>query len=86
MADFVTSAGLFAVSGQALVTGDLLYDRAPADAIGVNVLSPFRAPSITCRFTTTGTPDDTTVFVVTDSPPSSGMLGAPVVIHRVIAP
>ncbi|HEX4336813.1 MAG TPA: hypothetical protein VH062_12930 [Polyangiaceae bacterium] len=86
MAAFVTALGVLPVSGQTLVTGSLLYDRGPADAIGVNVLSPFRAPNVTCRFATTAMPDDTTVFVVTDSPSSSGTLGAPVVVHRVIAP
>jgi hypothetical protein len=86
MAGFIQSAGLLDATGLGPRTGASLYDRSPADAIGVNVLSPFRAPAQTCAFTTTVQPDGTTVFVVTDSPSSSGTIGAPVVVHRVIAP
>jgi len=87
MADFITGAGLVTVTGQeALTSADLLYDRGPADAIGVNVLSPFRAPRESCRFITGAPTDAYTVFVVTDTPSSAGTLGAPAVIHRVVAP
>jgi hypothetical protein len=86
MPDFITGAGLVTVTGQEVVTGELLYDRAPADAIGVNVLSPFRAPRESCRFISPAPSDAFTVFVVTDTPSSSGVLGAPAVIHRVVAP
>jgi hypothetical protein len=86
MADFITGAGLVTVTGQEVLTGELLYDRSPADAIGVNVLSPFRAPRESCRFLTGAPTDAYTVFVVTDTPSSAGTLGAPAVIHRVVAP
>jgi uncharacterized protein YyaL (SSP411 family) len=55
-------------------------------AIGVNVLSPFRAPRESCRFLTGAPTDAYTVFVITDTPSSAGTLGAPAVIHRVVAP
>jgi len=86
MPDLVSAAGLLDASGQSLVTGAQLYNRAPADAVGIDVISPFRATTDTCTFTTQAPSDFATVFVVTDSPASSGALGAPVVVHRVIVP
>jgi hypothetical protein len=86
MPDFIKDAGLLDVGGQQNLTGNALYNRSPADAIGIGVLNQFRAPAQTCTFTTTVQPDGTTVFVVTDSPATSGMIGAPVVVHRVVAP
>jgi hypothetical protein len=86
MADFITGAGLIMVTGQETLTGELLYNRGPGDAIGANVLSTFRAPRESCRFLTGAPADAYTVFVITDTPSSAGTLGAPAVIHRVVAP
>ena len=85
MSDLITNAGLLDVSGQTSVTGALVYDRGLADAIGINVLTPFRASRETCTFATPP-PDSSTVFVVTDAPSSAGRIGAAVVVHRVVAP
>ena len=86
MPDFIKGAGLLDVTGQLNLTGNALYNRSPADAIGIGVLTQFRAPAQTCTFTTAVQSDGSTVFVITDSPSSSGMLGTPVVVHRVVAP
>lgn len=86
MPALLTSAGLLPVTAQTNVEGQQLSNRAPADAVGINVLTPFLALPSTCTFTTSATPDTATVFVVTDAPASSGMLGAPVVVHRVVVP
>jgi hypothetical protein len=86
MPAFLDSAGLLSATGQTHVVGSQIHNRAPADAVGLNVLTPFLALQSTCTFTTTSPPDSTTVYVVTDMPASSGNLGAPVVVHRVILP
>lgn len=86
MDDLVTNAGLLTVTGQTSVTGDQVYNRAPADAVGLNVLTPFLATAETCTFTTPPPPDSTTVFVITDTASSTGSLGSPIVVHRVLAP
>jgi hypothetical protein len=85
MGALISSAGLLPVTGQTSVTGARVYNRSLADAVGLNVLTSFRAPRESCTFTT-GAPDASMVFVVTDTPASAGALGAPVVVHRVIAP
>lgn len=85
MPDLLTKADLLSVTGDTNVSGSELYNRAPTDAIGLNVLSPFLAYQLSCTFTTSVTPSSTTAFVVTNSPPDAG-LGAPVVVHRTQAP
>lgn len=70
------------VSSQTDITGDQLWNNAPFDVLGVNVLSPFLGTSHTCTFETDAQPSASTIFVVTDD--ESG--GLPVAIHRVIAP
>jgi hypothetical protein len=86
MDDLLTNANLLPATAQTTVNGQVLYNRAPADAVGLNVLSTFRARNETCTFTTSLTPDPSNVFVITDSPASSGTIGAPVVVHRVVLP
>jgi hypothetical protein len=85
MDDLLSGAALLSATGQTSVTNAQIYNRAPGDAIGLNVLTPFRAVRETCTFAT-GAPDAFTSFVVTDSPGPAGPLGAPVVVHRVVAP
>lgn len=82
---FVTDANLLSVSGQTDITFDVVQNVAPADAIGINVLSPFIALNRTCTWTTSTPSDPTTVWVVTDQPGDGGT-AAPVVVHRVITP
>jgi hypothetical protein len=85
MPDLLANAGLLDATGQTSVTGQNLYNRAPGDTIGNRVLSPFRAPRETCTFTL-ALPDPIATYVVTDTAPTTANLGAPVVLHKVIAP
>jgi hypothetical protein len=62
-----------------------VFNRSPIDAIGVNVLSPFRTLTRSCTFTTTVNPDANTAFVITNAAPDAGR-GQPVVVHRTQAP
>jgi hypothetical protein len=83
MPDFITSAGLLAVDdATSLPSSVSLYVRAPSDGVGVNALSPFQPVGETCTYSTSQSPDPSTVYVVTDVPPGAE-LGGPVVIHRV---
>jgi hypothetical protein len=70
------------IIGQTDVTGEFVWNNAPADVLGVNVLSPFRGTSHTCTFDTDAKASSDTIFVLSDD--EAG--GLPVAIHRVIAP
>jgi hypothetical protein len=83
MPDFITSAGLLEVDdATSLPSSASLYVRAPSDGVGVNALSPFQSVGETCTYSTSQSPDQSTVYVVTDAP-AEAALGGPVVIHRV---
>jgi len=84
MNEFATAAGLAAI-GQETQFTSLAYVRANADVIGVNVVSPFQTLDNSCTFATSETPSADTFFVVTDTPPGSAT-GAPIVLHKVVAP
>jgi hypothetical protein len=85
MHEFIRAASLLDTSATIDVTSKTLYNRAPADGVGLNVISPYYALRDTCAFQTSIAPDAETVFVVTDSASSAG-LGNPVVVHRIRAP
>ena len=85
MDELISGAGLLAVTNEVDVTFAQVFNRSPIDAIGVNVLSPFRALTRSCTFTTSVTPDASTAFVITNSGADAG-LGQPVVVHRIQAP
>jgi hypothetical protein len=85
MDELITNAGLLPVTNEVDITFAQAFNRSPIDAIGVNVLSPFRTLTRSCTFTTTVTPDASTAFVITDAPADAG-LGQPVVVHRIQAP
>jgi hypothetical protein len=85
MHELIQNAALLDTSAAPDATFQTLYNRAPADGVGLNVISPYFALRNTCTFQTTVTPDLETVFVVTDRPASAG-LGDPVVVHRIRAP
>lgn len=74
--------GKVSLIGQTDITGEQVWNNAPFDVLGVNVLAPFFGSSRTCSFDTTAKPSSDTIFVLTDD--QAG--GAPVAIHRVIAP
>lgn len=81
MGALISNAGLLGVSGQSNVTGQVLVNLAPSDAVGLNVLSPFLALNRTCSFSTSDLPGPKITFVVSgvsDAGPAS-----PVVVHRV---
>jgi hypothetical protein len=89
MHELISSANLLVesgltMSGQTEITGDRVFNKAPADVLGANVLDNFLATSHSCTFDTSGTPNSSTIFVITDDM-AEGQ-GEPVVIHRVIAP
>jgi hypothetical protein len=82
MHELISAGNLLEITGQTDITGDPVWNQAPFDVLGVNVLSPHLGTSHTCTFDTNVTPDSSTIFVLTDD--EAG--GAPMAIHRVIAP
>ncbi|MBN2196827.1 MAG: hypothetical protein JW751_28735 [Polyangiaceae bacterium] len=82
--DLLDRTGLFSLTGERSLANTQIYNRAPADALGLNVVSQFVALQDTCVFETSVVPDESTTFVVTDT--QTGPLGDPVVVHRTFAP
>jgi hypothetical protein len=70
------------ISAQTDITLQQVWNNAPFDVVGVNVLSPFLGTSHTCTFDTNAKAGADTIFVLSDD--EAG--GLPVAIHRVIAP
>jgi hypothetical protein len=70
------------VTSQTEITDEQVWNNAPFDVLGVNVLSPFLGSTHTCTFETDAQPSASTIFVLTDDEDG----GLPVAIHRVIAP
>lgn len=85
MSQLLTSARLLEVTSESVMSRQQVYNRAPADAIGVNVVSPFLAPRDSCVFTTPTPTDNSTIFVVTDEP-ESGIARRPLAVHRIAVP
>ena len=79
MPSFLTSAGLLDVSAHTTVTAKSVEVVAPADALGIDVLSPYLATSKSVTFTTLEAPSKTAVVVVEE--PLSKL---PAVIHKVV--
>jgi hypothetical protein len=75
-------SGKTSLSGQTDITGEQVWNNAPFDVLGVNVLSPFLGTSHTCTFDTNAKASSDTIFVLSDD--EAG--GSPIAIHRVIAP
>ncbi len=82
----LATSGMLPGSSPVAATFSVVHNRAPADAVGLNVPTPFLALTDSCTFTTTATPSGTTVFVITDTDPSAGSLGRPMVVHGVKLP
>ena len=74
--------GKTSVTGQTDITAQQVWNNAPFDVVGANVLSPFLGTSHTCTFDTDAKSSSDTIFVLTDD--EAG--GVPIAIHRVIAP
>jgi len=85
MDELMTGAGLLPVTNEVDITFSQVRNRSPIDAIGVNVLSPFRALTRSCTFTTSAAPDANTAFVIMSSAADGGF-DQPVVVHRIQAP
>ncbi|MBK7395967.1 MAG: hypothetical protein IPJ34_06585 [Myxococcales bacterium] len=81
MPAFLGAGGLLTVKGHTSTGGKSLDVVDPADAVGIDVLSPYLAPKGTVLFLWTTTPDALVRTVVAE-PLSDG----PVVLHRVIKP
>jgi hypothetical protein len=75
-------SGKTSISMQTDITLQQVWNNAPFDVLGANVLSPFLGTSHTCTFDTTAKASSETIFVLSDD--EAG--GSPVAIHRVIAP
>ncbi len=85
MASFVTSAGLYELEGEALLPAQAsLFVQAPSNAVCINVPSPFGPLGPACGFEVSQGPGPNSVYAVTDRP-AGEELGAPFVVHRVVA-
>jgi hypothetical protein len=79
MPNFLSASGLLGVGGSNDASGTELEVVEPGDAIGVGVLSPYRAPTASVRFDLLEAPSPTLKIVVRDRTRSE-----PVVVHRVV--
>jgi hypothetical protein len=79
MPTFLAASGLLDTGAHTTVTSSELQVVAPADAVGIGVLSPYQAPTRSVTFGSLGAASATQVSVVVE-PVSK----APVVIHRVV--
>jgi hypothetical protein len=79
MPSFLASSGILATSGHTTVTGDTIDVVAPADAVGLDVLTPYLGAKDSVSFQLTVSPSPTLVVVAADATSS-----APVVLHRVV--
>lgn len=76
-------AGLFDFSGLHDITFTELQNRAPADALAANVLTPFLALSSTCAYEMAEASDPNQSVVITGLHPGDAGGELPVVVHRV---
>ncbi len=79
MPAFLDASGILSTSAHTTISGKTVDVIAPADAIGIDVLTPYFAASKSVTFTLTVAPSPSIVVVVQE--PTSI---APVVIHRVV--
>jgi hypothetical protein len=76
--------GQTSVLGHTDITGSEVYNHAAADILSANTTNTFAGTSHTCTFDTDAQPDAETIFIYTDDVREGQ--GAPVAIHRVVAP
>jgi hypothetical protein len=76
--------GATSIDGQTDMTLDQVFNNAPFDVLGVNVISPFLGTSHTCTFDITAKAGGDTIYVLGND--NDGKTASPVAIHRVIAP
>jgi hypothetical protein len=77
-------ASLFDIRAVPDITFTELYNRAPADALAANVLTPFLALTSTCVFDMDTDLGPDTEMVITGDNPGDGGPELPVVLHRVM--
>ncbi len=84
MTDLLRSARILDASALSPFSLVQAVVRAPGDAVGLNVVSPFMTRRDSCSFTTSVVPDKDTVFVVTEP----GVAGAskPIAVHHIVLP
>jgi hypothetical protein len=83
MHEMISGLGIFSASGTSNHAGRY-YVQSPGDAIGINVVSPFRSAVTGCTFTTAELPSAELVFVVTGS--SAANTTNPAAVHRTLSP
>lgn len=79
----VTGQTELVTAGESPMPGQV-FNNAPFDIIGANVLNSFLGTSHTCTFNTDAQEGSDLIFAFTDDPNPG--VGAPVAIHRVISP
>lgn len=97
MHEFINAGNLLDPTQQTSVTGQTelitagqnpmpgeIFNNAPGDVLGANVFDSFLGSSHTCTFNTDAQEGPELIFVFTDN--AARGQGAPVAIHRVIAP
>jgi hypothetical protein len=88
MTEFIDAADLLSVEGHDAIpitdTTTRFYNRAPGDALGINVVSPLSPVPNSCTFDTMAVPSPETVFVITNAAAPAD--GQPAVVHRILAP
>lgn len=79
--------GKLTIDGQTDMTGEQVWNNAPLDVLGVNVISPFLGTSHTCTFDTSIKESSELIFVLGDDDVTRpGAEPRPVAIHHVIRP
>jgi len=81
----ITNAGLLNVTGESEINAITVFNRAPGDAIGIGVLSPYLSQRETCTFVTSARPSPEQAFVITTAT-EDGTPGDPVIVHRIVVP
>jgi hypothetical protein len=79
MDDFLNAGGILSVKDERTASGRELENLAPGDAVGIDVLSSYLAPTNSVGFTLDG-PASTDRVIVIDEKKS----GRPVVVHEVV--
>lgn len=83
MPELIDSLEIFNATGTTEYDGQFMYVNSPGDAVGINVVTPFRSVLQSCTFDTPDAPDGLHVHVTTDNESPGGNPGA---VHRIVLP
>ena len=83
MHEFISAISLVNATGTSDHTGQDYSVEAPGDAVGINIVSPFRGVQTSCTFGIAGGPPDLTRVMVTADKDDASRPG---VVHRIIVP